>query len=216
MEANARLQVEHTVTEQVTGIDLVQTQLRIAQGATLAELGLADAADERNGIAPRGYAVQTRVHTETLGEDGTVRPTGGVLTAYEQPSGPGVRTDGFGYVGYETNPAYDPLLAKVIAHSPSARFGDALTRASRALSESGSKACRRTSRSCRTCWRTRTWRWARCTRAGWTRTSRRWRRTGRRRGRGSFRRRRPRRIGDCGGAGGQQRSAGAVRARIRR
>ena len=135
LEANARLQVEHTVTEQVTGIDLVQTQLRIAQGATLAELGLADAADERNGIAPRGYAVQTRVHTETLGEDGTVRPTGGVLTAYEQPSGPGVRTDGFGYVGYETNPAYDPLLAKVIAHSPSARFGDALTRASRALSE---------------------------------------------------------------------------------
>ena len=60
LEANARLQVEHTVTEQVTGVDLVQSQLRIAQGETLADLGLAQAADPGNGVRPRGYAVQTR------------------------------------------------------------------------------------------------------------------------------------------------------------
>ena len=131
LEANARLQVEHTVTEQVTGVDLVQSQLRVAGGATLTELGLSGHALAQ----PRGYAIQTRVNMETLGEDGAVRPAGGTLTAYEAPSGPGVRTDGFGYVGYETSAAFDSLLAKVISHSPTPRFEDAVTRADRALSE---------------------------------------------------------------------------------
>ena len=131
LEANARLQVEHTVTEQVTGVDLVQSQLRAAQGSTIAELGL----DDASWLRPRGFAVQTRVNMETLTADGSVRPASGTLKAYEAPSGPGVRTDGFGYVGYQTSTAFDSLLAKVIAHSPTAKFEDALTRSLRALSE---------------------------------------------------------------------------------
>ena len=131
IEANARLQVEHTVTEAVTGVDLVQTQIRLAQGATLAELGL-----DAPGIArPRGYAVQARVNMETIGPDGSIRPAGGTLTVYEAPSGPGVRTDGFGYAGYRTSNAFDSMLAKVIAHAPSPNFADAVGRAIRALSE---------------------------------------------------------------------------------
>ena len=131
IETNARLQVEHTVTEEVTGIDLVQTQLRIAGGASLADLGLSDA-----GLAqPRGYAVQARVNMETITAEGEVRPGGGVLSAYDPPSGPGVRTDGFGYAGYRTSPSFDSLLAKVIGHSPSPDFAAAVNRTARALSE---------------------------------------------------------------------------------
>ncbi|MDE2892911.1 MAG: carbamoyl-phosphate synthase large subunit [Chloroflexota bacterium] len=131
LEANARLQVEHTVTEQVTGVDLVQSQLRAARGATIAELGL----DDASWLRPRGFAIQTRVNMETLTADGSVRPASGTLKAYEAPSGPGVRTDGFGYVGYQTSTAFDSLLAKVIAHSPTPKLEDALTRSLRALSE---------------------------------------------------------------------------------
>ena len=129
IEANARLQVEHTVTEAVTGVDLVQSQIRLADGATLKDLGL-DAP-----IAPRGYAIQTRVNMETIGPDGTVRPGSGTLTTYEPPSGPGIRNDGFGYAGYRTSGLYDSLLAKVIAHSPAPDFAAALGRARRALGE---------------------------------------------------------------------------------
>ena len=129
IETNARLQVEHTVTEEVTGVDLVQAQIRLAAGESLAVLGL----DDPRVAKPRGTAIQARVNMEVIGEDGTVRPSGGTITAYEAPSGPGVRTDGFGYAGYRTNGAYDSLLAKVIAHSPD--FAGAITRTSRALSE---------------------------------------------------------------------------------
>ena len=131
IETNARLQVEHTVTEEVTGVDIVQAQIRLASGATLAQIGL----DKARPIAPRGYAIQTRVNMETVGEDGAVRPASGTLTAYEAPNGPGVRTDGFGYAGYRTSTAFDSLLAKVIAHSPADDFRAAISRATRALSE---------------------------------------------------------------------------------
>ena len=131
IETNARLQVEHTVTEEVTGVDIVQSQLRLAAGATLAELGLDDPAIAQ----PRGYAIQARVNMETIGEDGAVRPSSGKLAAYEAPNGPGVRTDGFGYAGYRTSTAFDSLLAKVIAHSPTRDFSAAISRAVRALSE---------------------------------------------------------------------------------
>ena len=131
IETNARLQVEHTVTEEVTGVDLVQTQLRIAGGESLANLGLSDP-----GIAaPRGYAIQVRINMETLTPEGDFRPSGGVLTAYDPPSGPGIRTDGFGYTGYRTSRSFDSLLAKVIAHSPTADFKRAVDRSYRALSE---------------------------------------------------------------------------------
>src|SRR5262245_18089196 len=132
IEANARLQVEHTVTEAVTGVDLVALQLDLAEGRSLAELGLA----QDSVPAPRGHAIQLRVNTEKLrAKDGLALPAAGTLTAFEPPSGPGVRTDTAGHVGYAANPRFDSLLAKVIVHSPSARFADLLPRAERALAE---------------------------------------------------------------------------------
>ena len=129
IETNARLQVEHTVTEEVTGVDIVKAQLRLAAGATLTELEL-DRSHE-----PRGYAIQARVCMEAVGEDGTIRPASGTLTAYEAPSGPGIRTDGFGYSGYETSLHFDSLLAKVIGYAPTGGLEAAVARTTRALSE---------------------------------------------------------------------------------
>ena len=129
IEANARLQVEHTVTEEVTGVDIVQSQIRLAAGEKLVSLGL----DKPN--LPRGYAIQTRINMETFRDDGAVRPANGVLTAYDAPNGPGVRTDGFGYVGYKTSTAFDSLLAKVIVHSRGDDFANAVKCTVRALSE---------------------------------------------------------------------------------
>ena len=131
IEANARLQVEHTVTEEVYSVDLVKAQLQLAGGATLESIGLA----QSNVPEPRGYAIQARVNMETMTPDGSTRPTGGELTAFELPSGPGVRTDTYGYVGYRSNPSFDSLLAKVVVSSPSPDFADAVTRTYRALCE---------------------------------------------------------------------------------
>jgi len=131
IEANPRLQVEHTVTEAVTGIDLVKVQLQIAGGARLGELGLTQAA-----IAPpRGYAIQARINTETMSADGGAKPAGGTLAAFEVPSGPGLRVDTFAYAGYTTNPRFDSLVAKLIAHSRSDDFADAVNQIYRALCE---------------------------------------------------------------------------------
>ena len=129
IEANARLQVEHTVTEEVTGVDLVQSQIRVACGESLADLDLAVP------VKPRGYAIQARVNLETLSADGSVLPSSGTLTAYEPPSGPGVRVDGFGYNGYQTSTAFDPLLAKVIVSTKADNFAAACAKAGRALTE---------------------------------------------------------------------------------
>ena len=131
IEANARLQVEHTVTEEVLGLDLVRLQLEIAAGASLAGLGLS-----QNDIpSPRGIAVQARVNMETMNDDGSARPAGGVIDIYEPPSGRGIRVDGFGYAGYRTSMRFDSLLAKVVVHTPSPRLADAVSKANRALSE---------------------------------------------------------------------------------
>ncbi len=129
IEANARLQVEHTVTEEVSGVDLVQTQIMLASGSRLSELGL-DAP-----VPLRGHAIQLRVNMETLRPDGNFRPGGGTLAVYEAPNGPGVRTDGFGYAGYKTSANFDSLLAKVIVHSTSRDFAHAIAKTQRALSE---------------------------------------------------------------------------------
>lgn len=129
MEGNARLQVEHTVTEEVTGLDLVAIQLKIAAGATLSDLGLLQA----QVPATRGVALQARVNIETMTEDGNSRPRGGVLTAYEPPTGPGIRVDGFGYTGYTTSVHYDSLLAKLIVHADD--LGSAVRKTRRALAE---------------------------------------------------------------------------------
>ncbi|MFC3230935.1 carboxyl transferase domain-containing protein [Marinibaculum pumilum] len=130
IEANPRLQVEHTVTEAVTGMDLVELQLRLAAGADLAALGL-----DGPPPAPRGMAMQLRINTETMTADGEARPGGGTLSVYEPPSGPGIRVDGCGYAGLATSPAYDSLLAKLIVHAPSGRPEDLAARAYRALCE---------------------------------------------------------------------------------
>src|SRR6185503_8520725 len=106
IEGNARLQVEHTVTEEVTGLDLVRLQLQIAAGRSLADLRLT----QGDVPAPRGHAVQVRVNLETMGADGSAKPAGGVLTAFEPPSGPGVRVDGFGSAGSRTRARFASLL----------------------------------------------------------------------------------------------------------
>jgi acetyl/propionyl-CoA carboxylase alpha subunit/acetyl-CoA carboxylase carboxyltransferase component len=126
IEANPRLQVEHTVTEEVWGVDLVKTQLRLAGGVPLAKTGIADA-------KPRGHAIQLRINMETMTEDGSAKPGGGTLTVFEPPSGPGIRVDTYGYAGYRTNPNFDSLLAKLVVHSPSPDFADALAKSERAL-----------------------------------------------------------------------------------
>ncbi len=131
IEANPRLQVEHTVTEAVTGLDLVAIQLRIAGGAWLADLGLS----QGEIPAPRGFAMQARVNMETIGADAGVRPSGGTLSVFEPPSGHGVRVDSFGYAGYTTSPAFDSLLAKVVTHSASHEFADVVAKTYRALCE---------------------------------------------------------------------------------
>ncbi|XVX21100.1 carboxyl transferase domain-containing protein [Actinomycetota bacterium] len=130
IEANPRLQVEHTVTEEVTGVDLVAASLRLASGATLADLGLAEGAP-----APRGLAVQCRVNAETLGADGLARPSSGTLSRFEPPTGPGVRVDAGVTSGTHVGAAYDSLLAKVITHVPVPALDPALAKARRALAE---------------------------------------------------------------------------------
>jgi acetyl/propionyl-CoA carboxylase alpha subunit/acetyl-CoA carboxylase carboxyltransferase component len=130
MEANPRLQVEHTVTEEVTGIDLVQTQIRLAAGETLVDLGLVQAQ-----VATRGMAVQVRVNMERVSADGSAVPTGGTLVAFDPPGGAGIRVETFGYCGYRTTTSFDSLLAKVIAYAPSGRWDDARAKVYRALGE---------------------------------------------------------------------------------
>ncbi len=121
IEANARIQVEHTVTEEVTGVDLVETQFLLAAGASLASLGLAEAP----AVSGR-YAVQARV----------VAQGAGTLDAYKEPSGRGIRVDACGYAGYAPPPQFDPLLAKVVCTSTSeASLASAMERTGRALAE---------------------------------------------------------------------------------
>ena len=126
IEANPRLQVEHTVTEAVTQIDLVQTQIRLMLGESLASMSFPQ--------ATQGYAIQCRINMETIGKKGRFKPTGGTISAFEPPSGKGLRTDHFAYAGYQTSNKYDSLLAKLIVHSEY-EFNDALKKTGRALKE---------------------------------------------------------------------------------
>lgn len=120
IECNPRIQVEHTVTEEVTGVDLVETQFRIAAGATLAELGLA------SPPPTRGYAVQARVTAAGAG----------TFNGYKEPGGPGVRVDACGYPGLAPPPQFDPMFAKVIGRSNSSgSLASAVARTRGALAE---------------------------------------------------------------------------------
>ncbi|XP_016973978.1 pyruvate carboxylase, mitochondrial isoform X1 [Drosophila rhopaloa] len=111
IEVNARLQVEHTVTEEITGIDLVQSQIRIAEGMTLPELGYT-----QDNIVPRGYAIQCRVTTEDPAND--FQPNTGRLEVFRSGEGMGIRLDSASaYAGAIISPYYDSLLVKVISHA---------------------------------------------------------------------------------------------------
>ena len=130
IEVNPRLQVEHTVTEMVTDVDLVRTQLQIADGQTLDQLNLA-----RDPEATRGSAVQLRINMETMESDGSAKAAGGKLDVFELPNGPDVRVDTYGYTGYVTSPVFDSLLAKVVVRQPDGDWPALLNRAIRCLAE---------------------------------------------------------------------------------
>ncbi|MFN3214965.1 MAG: carboxyl transferase domain-containing protein [Acidimicrobiales bacterium] len=131
-EGNARIQVEHTVTEEVLGVDLVEAQIRLAGGARLADLELPD--------APTGTAVQARLNLERLDADGSVRPGGGRLDPLVFPTGPGIRVDTGVAPGDTTNPRYDTLAAKIVAHHRSDDPRRALARLAAALAETSTGA----------------------------------------------------------------------------
>jgi pyruvate carboxylase len=127
IEINPRIQVEHTVTEETTDIDLVRAQILIAAGETLSDIGI-----EQSSIRQRGFALQCRVTTEDPGKG--FRPAAGRITAYRSPGGAGIRLDeGSAYVGAEVSPFFDPLLVKVTARGPTLQT--AAARASRAIAE---------------------------------------------------------------------------------
>jgi len=131
IEANPRLQVEHTITEQVTGIDLVALQIGLAQGRSLESLGL----DPANPPQLKGYAIQVRVTAESTDASGMARPAHGRLERFDPPAGPDVRVDTHAYSGYSPAPAFDTLLAKLIVSSPGPDFASAVRRLRRSLAE---------------------------------------------------------------------------------
>jgi pyruvate carboxylase len=127
IEMNPRIQVEHTVTEEVTDVDLVQSQMRIAGGESLAELGLS-----QDSITIRGAAIQCRITTEDPANG--FRPDTGRITAYRSAAGAGIRLDsGSAYVGSRVSPYFDSLIVKLTARGPDHRA--AARRARRAVSE---------------------------------------------------------------------------------
>lgn len=126
LEVNPRLQVEHTVTEVTTGLDLVAVQLDLARGCPLADLDLPSG-------GPRGFAVQARVDAELVTPGGEILPSSGVLTHFAGPTGVGVRVDTAVRPGTRIGTHFDSLLAKVITGGPS--YSAALRRCADALAE---------------------------------------------------------------------------------
>lgn len=126
IECNPRIQVEHTVTEEITDVDLVGSQLRIAAGESLADLGLS-----QDSLAIRGAAMQCRITTEDPANG--FRPDTGRITAYRSPGGAGVRLDGGTNVGAEVLAHFDSMLVKLTCRGRD--FSTAVARAKRALAE---------------------------------------------------------------------------------
>jgi acetyl-CoA carboxylase biotin carboxylase subunit len=122
IEMNTRLQVEHPVTELVTGLDLVREQIRIADGGTL-ELGQSD-------VVVAGHAIECRINAEN---PFTFQPSPGKITEFHAPGGLGVRMDSAAYSGYRIPPYYDSLVGKLIVHGKSRN--ECLMRLRRALDE---------------------------------------------------------------------------------
>ncbi len=123
IEVNARIQVEHPVTEMVTGIDLVKQQIRIASGEPLPF--------RQRDIVVRGHSIECRINSED--PDNDFRPSPGRITGLRVPGGPGVRWDSHIQVGYTVPPYYDSLLGKLIVHAPTRP--EALATMRRALDE---------------------------------------------------------------------------------
>ncbi len=125
MEMNTRIQVEHTITEAITGIDLVEEQIRVAAGLPLRY--------SQEQVGRRGYAMQFRINAED--PKNNFLPSFGRISRYYAPGGPGVRTDGGIYTGYSIPPYYDSMLAKVIVWALT--WEDLLARGERALRDTG-------------------------------------------------------------------------------
>ncbi|MCP3852247.1 MAG: ATP-grasp domain-containing protein, partial [Gammaproteobacteria bacterium] len=125
MEVNTRLQVEHTITEQITGIDIVQEQFRIASGLPLRF--------KQQDIQIRGYAMEFRINAEDPKND--FLPTYGKITRYLAPGGPGIRTDASIYSGYVIPPYYDSMCAKLIVWA--LEWNEVIQRSKRALKDMG-------------------------------------------------------------------------------
>ena len=123
MEMNTRIQVEHPVTESVTGIDLVKTQIRIANGE---KLGIT-----QDDIKLRGHSIECRINAEC--PEKNFRPCPGTITALYTPGGPGVRVDSAVYQGYTITPYYDSMISKLIVHGNTRE--EAIKKMSWALSE---------------------------------------------------------------------------------
>jgi len=126
MEVNARLQVEHTVTEEVTGVDLVQTQIKVCEGHLLPDMGL-----NQENIETHGAAIQCRVTTEDPAK--SFQPDTGRIEVYRSGQGMGIRLDGIAFTGAEITPDYDSLLVKIIGKA--SNFEDACSKLRRSLTE---------------------------------------------------------------------------------
>jgi acetyl-CoA carboxylase biotin carboxylase subunit len=123
LEVNARIQVEHPVTEQVTGVDLIKEQIRIASGLPLSL--------KQKEIPQIGHAIECRINAEDPARN--FAPSPGVITEWRAAGGPGVRLDSHAYAGYRIPPNYDSMIGKLIVHRPTR--ADAIATMKRALSE---------------------------------------------------------------------------------
>ncbi|MEO6694658.1 MAG: acetyl-CoA carboxylase biotin carboxylase subunit [Ignavibacteria bacterium] len=121
MEMNTRIQVEHPVTEEITGIDLIREQIRIANGEKLS----------KKKIKMNGHAIECRINAED--PENNFRPSPGLVTAFNQPGGIGVRVDTHCYTGYKIPQYYDSMIGKLITYAPSRN--EAIKKMSRALDE---------------------------------------------------------------------------------
>lgn len=131
IEANPRIQVEHTVTEELFNIDIVQFQIQQALGHSLKDLGIV----QETFRSSEGFAIQTRINAEQI--DATGRPILqiGAIKTYDLPTGKGIRLDSSIYAGFKSNPNFDSLLLKVICRSGGADFSKAVEKAYQALKE---------------------------------------------------------------------------------
>jgi acetyl-CoA carboxylase biotin carboxylase subunit len=122
IEMNARLQVEHPVTEMITGIDIVKEQINIAAGKKLSF--------SQSDVYMQGHAIECRINAE---DSKTFLPSPGLISLWHPPGGPGIRVDSHVYTGYEVPPFYDSMIGKIIAHGNNRH--SAISRMKTALSE---------------------------------------------------------------------------------